>query len=163
MLNILCYTLMTSRLRKLVRVCIAVISLTAFSHRIFKHRTIVTNYFTWKYHAMLHFLCRCSYLFTFIISSQFYWHIRLKSTVYFFWPTLYCGSTHHGPINVYPRNKCAGWAKNCTPNSLPHFSQSLTDLQNSFTGRFSTKFALKWLLWVPPHLAYVATLPRKTF
>jgi len=27
---------------KLVRVCLAVISLTAFSHRIFKHKTIVT-------------------------------------------------------------------------------------------------------------------------
>ena len=27
---------------KLVRVCLAVISLTAFSHKIFKHKTIVT-------------------------------------------------------------------------------------------------------------------------
>ena len=37
---------------------------------------------------MLHFLCSCSYLFTFLISSQFYWHIGLKSTSYF-WLTLY--------------------------------------------------------------------------
>jgi len=35
---------------------------------------------------MLHFLCRCSYLFTFLLSSQFYRHIRLKSTAYFFHP-----------------------------------------------------------------------------
>jgi len=31
---------MTSCLHKLVRVCLAVISLIAFSHRIFKHKTI---------------------------------------------------------------------------------------------------------------------------
>jgi len=35
---------------------------------------------------MLHFLCSCLYLFTFLLSSQFYWHIYLKSTVYFFDP-----------------------------------------------------------------------------
>ena len=64
---------MTSCLCKLVHFCLAAISLTAFSHRIFKHRTTVTK---------LHFFCRCSYLFTFILSSQFYRHIRLKSTAY---------------------------------------------------------------------------------
>jgi len=37
----LLHNFMTSCLRKLVRVCLAVISLTAFSHRIFKHKTIV--------------------------------------------------------------------------------------------------------------------------
>jgi len=73
---------MTSCLCKLVHFCLAAISLTAFSHRIFKHRTTVTKYFTWKYQTKLHFFCRCSYLFTFILSSQFYWHIRLKSTAY---------------------------------------------------------------------------------
>ena len=36
------YTFMTSCLRKVVRVGPAVISLTAFSHRIFKHKTTVT-------------------------------------------------------------------------------------------------------------------------
>jgi len=36
--------------------------------------------------AILHFLCSC-YLFTFLLSSQFCWHIRLKSTAaYFFDP-----------------------------------------------------------------------------
>jgi len=35
---------------------------------------------------MLYFLCSCSYLFTFLLFSQFYWHIRLKSTAYFFDP-----------------------------------------------------------------------------
>ena len=46
----------------------------------------------WKYLTILHFLCSCSYLFTFLLSSQFYWHICLKSAAYFFWPTLYMHS-----------------------------------------------------------------------
>jgi len=39
---------------------------------------------------------------------------------------------------------------------------NLTDLQNFFTGRFHSKFAVKWMLNIPPHLAYVATLPCET-
>ena len=31
-----------------------------------------------------------------------------------------------------------------------------------FTERFLGKFAVKWILKIPPHLAYVATLPSKT-
>jgi len=30
------------------------------------------------------------------------------------------------------------------------------------TGRFFGKFVVKWILKIPPHLAYVATLPRET-
>jgi len=30
------------------------------------------------------------------------------------------------------------------------------------TGRFLGKFAVKWMLKIPPHLAYVATLPCET-
>ena len=32
-----------------------------------------------------------------------------------------------------------------------------------FTGRFLVKFAVKWILKIPPHLAYVATLLCETF
>jgi len=38
----------------------------------------------------------------------------------------------------------------------------LTDLQFFFTGRFIGKFVVKWILKIPPHLAYVTTLPYKT-
>ena len=38
----------------------------------------------------------------------------------------------------------------------------LTDFQFFFTERFLGKFALKWLLKIPPPLAYVATLLCKT-
>jgi len=35
----------------------------------------------------------------------------------------------------------------------------LTDCQKFFTAAFCEKFAVKWLLNIPPHLNYVATLP----
>jgi len=31
-----------------------------------------------------------------------------------------------------------------------------------FSGRFLSKFAVKWILKIPPHLARVATLPCET-
>jgi len=37
----------------------------------------------------------------------------------------------------------------------------LTDLQ-FFHRKISSKFAVKWILNVPPHLAHVATLPCET-
>jgi len=37
----------------------------------------------------------------------------------------------------------------------------LTDFR-FFTGRFLDKFAVKWILKIPPHLEYVATLPCET-
>ena len=42
-----------------------------------------------KYQTMLHFICICSYFFTFLQYSQFYWHICL-SRAYIFWLTLCC-------------------------------------------------------------------------
>ena len=77
---------MMSYLHKLVRICLAVVSLIAFSHRIFKQNNCDVKYFTWKYQTILHFLCSWSYLFTFLLSSQFYW----QSTAYFFDPPVYC-------------------------------------------------------------------------
>ena len=85
---------MTSCLHKLVRVCLAVISLTAFSHRIFKRGTILTeNISRENIRQCSIFFCRCPYLFTFLPFSQFYWHIRLKSTAYFFLTHLVCART----------------------------------------------------------------------
>jgi len=39
---------------------------------------------------------------------------------------------------------------------------NLNRLKKFFTGRFFRKFVVKWILKIPPHLAYVATLPRET-
>ena len=39
-----------------------------------------------KCQTMLHFLGSSSHLFSFLLSSQFHWHIRLKSTAYIFDP-----------------------------------------------------------------------------
>jgi len=55
-----------------------------------------------------------------------------------------------------------GWAKNGATDSWPQFCQFLTDLWKFFIGRFLGKFAVKQLSEIPPHLAYVATLPCET-
>jgi len=47
-------------------------------------------------------------------------------------------------------------------DSRPYFCQILTDLKTIFTGRFVGKFAVKWVLKIPSHLPYVATLPCET-
>ena len=39
----------------------------------------------------------------------------------------------------------------------------LTDFHNSFIFELCTKFAISWLLKIPPHLKHVATLPCETF
>jgi len=44
---------------------------------------------------------------------------------------------------------------NCKVSNLNQFSKKIT-------GRFLDKFAVKLLLKILPHLAYVATLPCKT-
>jgi len=36
---------------------------------------------------------------------------------------------------------------------------SLNRFKKKFNARFLSKFAVKWILKIPPHLAYVATLP----
>ena len=55
-----------------------------------------------------------------------------------------------------------GWTKNGATDSWPQFCQFLTDLWKFFIGRFLGKFAVKQLSEIPPHLAYVATLPCET-
>jgi len=102
------HTVMTSCLRNvLVRVCLAIIvvpTLTAFSHRIFKHRQYMywQKYFTWKYQTMLHFLCSCSICSRSSYLLSFHWHIRIKSTAYFFVPP--CTSATRTSIVVSRRS-----------------------------------------------------------
>jgi len=47
-------------------------------------------------------------------------------------------------------------------HSRPQFCRILTDFQLFFTRRFFSRFEVKPLLKIPPHLAYVATLPCET-
>jgi len=49
--------------------------------------------------------------------------------------------------------------KNKATKLCPYLCQLLTDFQNFFTAAFCDKFVVKWLLNIPPHLNYVATLP----
>jgi len=52
--------------------------------------------------------------------------------------------------------------KNGATDSWPSFCQILADLRIFFTRRFPGKCAVKWILKVPSHLAYVAALPCET-
>ena len=46
-----------------------------------------------------------------------------------------------------------------SPQGRRQICQILTDfIKKNFSGRFLGKFAVKWLLKVAPHLAYIATL-----
>jgi len=52
--------------------------------------------------------------------------------------------------------------KNMPPYVCPYLRQILTDFKNSFTGTLCGKFAIQWLLTIPPNLKSVATLPCET-
>jgi len=48
------------------------------------------------------------------------------------------------------------------PQTHGHNSVKFERILKKLTGRFAGKFVVKWLLKIPPHLAYVATLPCET-
>ena len=50
------------------------------------------------------------------------------------------------------------WAKTAAPQTHAVLLSNLNRLKK-FTERFLGEFAVKWILKVPPHLAYVTTLP----
>jgi len=39
---------------------------------------------------------------------------------------------------------------------------NLNRFKTCFTVRFQDKFVVKWILKIPPHIAYVGTLPSET-
>ena len=51
------------------------------------------------------------------------------------------------------------WAKKARPQTHGPNSVNPNQFTKFFTGRFTGKFALNWLLKIPPLFAYVATLP----
>jgi len=53
------------------------------------------------------------------------------------------------------------WANKAEPETHDHNSVK-SYRWKKFTVRFLGKFVVKWILQIPPHLAYVATLPRET-
>ena len=44
---------------------------------------------------------------------------------------------------------------------VPLITSNVNRFSKLFVGRFFRKFAVKWLLWIQPHIAYVARLPCK--
>ena len=68
------------------------------------------------------------------------------------------------PIQIAPRWSAlhaqhTGWAQKVGPQTHGHNSVKLDRLKK-FAKRFLGKFVVKWILKIPPPLAYVATLPR---
>jgi len=60
----------------------------------------------------------------------------------------------------YCQTKSTGLVqKSEATESWPYFCHILTDLKK-FTGRFLGKFAVKWILTIPPHASTVTLPPR---
>jgi len=55
-----------------------------------------------------------------------------------------------------------GWAKKVDHRLMTIILSNLNRFNFFFAERFLGKFAAKWILQIPPHLAYVATLPCET-
>jgi len=55
-----------------------------------------------------------------------------------------------------------GWAKKRGHRLITIILSNLNRFKIFFTGRFQGKCAVKWIVKIPPHLAYVATLPCET-
>jgi len=62
---------------------------------------------------------------------------------------------------LFQQSGTTGWAKKRGHTLMTIILSNLNRLKK-ITGRFLGKFAVKWILKIPPHLAYVATLPCKT-
>ena len=56
-----------------------------------------------------------------------------------------------------------GCAKKVRPQTRGHDSVNLNQFTQIFHWKFRGKFAVNWLLKIPPLLAYVATLPCEIF
>jgi len=55
-----------------------------------------------------------------------------------------------------------GWAKKRGHRLMVIILSNLNQFTIFFTGRFHGKFAVKCIFKIPPHIAYVATLPCET-
>jgi len=56
-----------------------------------------------------------------------------------------------------------GWAKKAGPQTHDRNSVKPEPILIEFTGKLINKFVDKWIIKLPPHVAYVATLPCETF
>ena len=69
---------------------------------------------------------------------------------------------HFTPFNGKSTGlSCTGWAKKCGHRLTTSIPSNLNRFKKTHW-RFLSKFEAKWIFKIPPHLAYVATLPRET-
>jgi len=73
------------------------------------------------------------------------------------------GSGHNAPLIRFRRyTSIQGGSKKGTTDSWPQFCQILIDLKKFFHWKIPSKSCSLMRLKIPPHLAYVATLPCET-
>jgi len=67
-------------------------------------------------------------------------------------------------VSCFFDSRCiyTGWDKKRGHRLMTIIRSHLNRFTNFFTGTFLSKFAVKWILNIPPHLAHVATLPCET-
>ena len=76
-------------------------------------------------------------------------------------PVGYCGGPQVPTFVQY--TQCTGWARKRGHRLMTTILSSLNQYYlQIFTGRFFSRFAVKWILKIPPHLAYVAALLCET-
>jgi len=94
-------------------------------------------------------------------STEYAGGLQLCTTICQSYTVLYAVSQRHLDVIKYVCMYRVG-QKNAATDSWPQLSQILTDLGNFFTERFLSKFEVKRILNIPPHLPYVATLLCET-
>ena len=84
-------------------------------------------------------------------------------------PHIYCRDLMHSHkvfelMSVYLRvcMSVRGRPKKRGHGLMTILLSNLSRFKKKFTGRLLGKFAVKWILKIPPHFAYVATLPCET-
>jgi len=67
-------------------------------------------------------------------------------------------------VSCFFDSRCiyTGWDKKRGHRLMTIILSHLNRFTKFFTGTFLSKFAVKWILNIPPHLAHVATLPCET-
>jgi len=100
------------------------------------------NYFTRKYQTMLHVLCSCSYLFTFLLSSQFSLTYPHKINSLLFEPQCICNADSD-------QNSCK---RRVVDNVLSYWLNALNSFHTVFRLLYSNKI---WWWWYSYYSGYM--------
>ena len=93
------------------------------------------------------------------------WHLCVFARILLIILSVYCLDTQHkcaGPAVGLPNQyEVQSWPKKRSHRLMTIFLSYLNRSKKN-NGKFLGKFAVKWIITIPPHLACVATLPCET-